>query len=280
MKIYISHIKDALRGIYPESEISSFIKIIVSHIARRPFTPLLLEDLHLTDEQKTAVEEIVERLKKKEPIQYITGECEFFSLPFSVSSDVLIPRPETEELVELIIQNSEKNRALNILDIGTGSGAIAVALAANLPKAQVEAWDVSPRALGMAHENAERNGVDISFSLLDIFEEIPLDQKYDIIVSNPPYVLESEKEEMDKNVLDYEPHLALFVPNDKALIFYNRIAEIAKEILKPNATLYFEINRAKGDETKEMLIAKGFTDVEVYKDLSQNDRMIKATWAK
>lgn len=278
MKGSVNYIKKSLAGIYPESEINSFIRIIVEHISKRSFSPLLIEDIQLSDEQKLEIQDITKRLKQKEPIQHIIGECEFFSLPFCVNQDVLIPRPETEELVELIIQNSSKDKEINILDIGTGSGAIAIALAANLPNAKVEAWDVSHKALGVAFQNAEENMVNVSFLLHDVFDDIPLDNKYDIIVSNPPYVLESEKETMDKNVLDYEPHLALFVPDDNALLFYKRIADVAKELLRPNGTLYYEIHRDKGEETKEMLADKGFVDIQILKDMSQNDRMVKATY--
>ncbi len=277
MKSSVSYIKEALAEIYPDSEIKSFIRIIVEYISKRSFSPLLIEDLTLTEEQQQTVEDFVERLKQHEPIQHIVGQCEFFSLPFQVNADVLVPRPETEELVELILQNASKGEKINILDIGTGSGAIAISLAANLPKSQVDAWDVSPSALGIAFQNAELNMVEVSFFLMDVFEDVPLDQKYDIIVSNPPYVLESEKKVMDKNVLDYEPHLALFVPDDNALMFYKRIAEVGKQLLKTNGTLYFEIHKDKGQETVSMLEKLGYRDVTLFKDLSGNDRMTKAT---
>lgn len=280
MRSEINDIKKSLSGLYPDYEISAFIRIIVEHISKRQFSPLLIDDLELSEDQKQKIDEIVERLERKEPIQYIIGECEFFSLPFKVGEGVLIPRPETEELVELILNNSDGSRKLRVLDIGTGSGAIAIALAANLPKAEVDAWDVSYEALAIAYENAENNKVDVSFYLTDVFEDILTDEKYDILVSNPPYVLESEKEEMDKNVLDYEPHLALFVPDREALIYYIRIAEVGKEILNEGGNLYFEIHRDKGAEMKQMLEAAGYSDVQVYKDLSQNDRMVKATWLK
>lgn len=277
MKSSVTYIKESLAETYPETEIKAFIRIIVEYIAKRSFTPLLIEDLSLTEEQQQTVKDFVERLKQHEPIQHIVGQTEFFSLPFYVNTDVLVPRPETEELVELILQNADSKEKIHILDIGTGSGAIAIALSANLPKAQVDAWDVSPGALGVAFQNAELNKVEVSFFLLDVFEDIPLDQKYDIIVSNPPYVLESEKMVMDENVLNYEPHLALFVPDDNALMFYKRIAEVSKQLLKTDGTLYFEIHKDKGQETINMLEALGYKDAALFKDLSQNDRMIKAT---
>lgn len=280
MRQIIAYIKEELSSIYPDSEISSFTKIIVEHISKRQFSPFLLDTLQLSEEQKEELKCIVERLQIEEPIQHILGETEFYSLPFYVNKHVLIPRPETEELVELILNDCDKNASLNILDIGTGSGAIAIALAANLPKARVEAWDISSEALKMAKKNAERNNIDIFFKEVDVLADISTDKKYDIIVSNPPYVLESEKAEMDRNVLDYDPHLALFVPDNEALKFYIRIADLARDLLVYSGKLYFEINRAKGENTKVMLDELGYQDIKVIKDLSQNDRMVKASFSK
>lgn len=280
MRQIIAYIKEELSSIYPDSEISSFTKIIVEHISKRQFSPFLLDTLQLSEEQKEEIKCIVERLQIEEPIQHILGETEFYSLPFYVNKHVLIPRPETEELVELILNDCDTNMSLNILDIGTGSGAIAIALAANLPKARVEAWDISSEALKMARKNAERNKVDILFKEVDVLADIFTDRKYDIIVSNPPYVLESEKAEMDRNVLDYDPHLALFVPDNEALKFYIRIADLARDLLVSSGKLYFEINRAKGENTKVMLDQLGYQDIKVIKDLSQNDRMVKASFSK
>ena len=280
MRQIIAYIKEELSSIYPDSEISSFTKIIVEHISKRQFSPFLLDTLQLSEEQKEEIKRIVERLQTEEPIQHILGETEFYSLPFYVNKHVLIPRPETEELVELILNDCDKNASLNILDIGTGSGAIAIALAANLPKARVEAWDISSEALKMARKNAERNNIDIFFKEVDVLADIFTDKKYDIIVSNPPYVLESEKAEMDRNVLDYDPHLALFVPDNEALKFYIRIADLARDLLISSGKLYFEINRAKGENTKVMLDQLGYQDIKVIKDLSQNDRMVKASFSK
>lgn len=280
MRQIIAYIKEELSSIYPDSEISSFTKIIVEHISKRQFSPFLLDTLQLSEEQKEEIKCIVERLQIEEPIQHILGETEFYSLPFYVNKHVLIPRPETEELVELILNDCDTNMSLNILDIGTGSGAIAIALAANLPKARVEAWDISSEALKMAKKNAERNKVDIFFKEVDVLADIFTDKKYDIIVSNPPYVLESEKAEMDRNVLDYDPHLALFIPDNEALKFYIRIADLARDLLVSSGKLYFEINRAKGENTKVMLDQLGYQDIKVIKDLSQNDRMVKASFSK
>ena len=275
MQDTITYIKEELNAYYPESEISGFIRIIIEHITKKSYPQTLLERPQITDGQKETVSLIVERLKTYEPIQYILEDTEFFGLPFYVNKNVLIPRPETEELVELILsENSETG--LNILDIGTGSGAIAIALAKHLKNARVNAWDISHKALDIAVLNSKKNTVDISFKLVDVLKDYPQSEKFDIIVSNPPYVMESEKAVMEENVLAFEPHLALFVPDNKALLFYERIADVALEILNKNGKLYFEINQAKGDETVKMLQDKGFSDVELFQDLSKKDRMIRA----
>jgi release factor glutamine methyltransferase len=270
----IPYIKESLKTYYPENEISGFIRIIIEHISHKPYPQAYIDHLIFSCETNVQIESIIERLKQYEPIQYIVGETEFFGLPFSVNSDTLIPRPETEELVELIINENNKS-GLKILDIGTGSGAIAIALAKHLNRADVFAWDFSQGALDMAKHNAERNNVQVEFNKVDVLDDYPKDIKYDIIVSNPPYVLESEKNVMEQNVLAYEPHSALFVPDADALLFYNRIADIALDALRPGGKLYFEINQVKGDETMEALRKKGFKEVVLFKDLSKNDRMVR-----
>jgi release factor glutamine methyltransferase len=270
----IPYIKESLKAYYPENEISGFIRIIIEYISHKPYPQAYADHLIFSCETNVQIESILERLKRYEPIQYIFGQTEFFGLPFSVNSDTLIPRPETEELVELIINENNKS-GLKILDIGTGSGAIAIALAKHLNKADVFAWDFSQRALDMAKHNAERNNVQVEFNKVDVLDDYPKDIMYDIIVSNPPYVLESEKNVMEQNVLAYEPHSALFVPDADALLFYNRIADIALDALRPGGKLYFEINQVKGDETMEVLRKKGFKEVVLFKDLSKNDRMVR-----
>ncbi|MFV0332370.1 MAG: peptide chain release factor N(5)-glutamine methyltransferase [Dysgonomonas sp.] len=274
MRRAIPYIKESLKAYYPENEISGFIRIIIEHISHKPYPQAYADHLIFSCETNVQIESILERLKRYEPIQYIFGQTEFFGLPFSVNSDTLIPRPETEELVELIINENNKS-GLKILDIGTGSGAIAIALAKHLNKADVFAWDFSQGALDMAKHNAERNNVQVEFNKVDVLDDYPKDIKYDIIVSNPPYVLESEKNVMEQNVLAYEPHSALFVPDADALLFYNSIADIALVALRPGGKLYFEINQVKGDETMEVLRKKGFKEVVLFKDLSKNDRMVR-----
>jgi release factor glutamine methyltransferase len=216
-------------------------------------------------------------LKKEKPIQYILGETEFYGLPFLVNENTLIPRPETEELVEWILESTkyeEQNTKLNVLDIGTGSGCIAISLAKNLPSAQVSAIDVSEKALATAHKNAKINKVDVNFILKNILETESLDEKYDVIVSNPPYVRNLEKEEIKPNVLEYEPHLALFVEDNDALLFYRKIAALAKKNLSENGKLYFEINQYLGKETVRLLEGMDFKNVILKKDVYGNDRMI------
>lgn len=271
-----AYIKETLNTYYPESEISGFTRIIIEYITKQPYPQAILSGKELTQEQQDSLAAIVERLKNHEPIQYILEETEFFGMPFFVNNNVLIPRPETEELVELIL-NENQYTGLSILDIGTGSGAIAIALAKHMKEASVSAWDFSYKVLDIAVLNSKTNTVDITFKLVDVLKDYPADKKYDIIVSNPPYIMEKEKTGMDKNVLNYEPHSALFVPNDRALLFYERIADIAKDILADKGKLYFEINQAKGNDVVQMLKDKGFTDISLFQDLNKNDRMVKAT---
>lgn len=274
----IAYISETLKPYYPETEITGLSRIIMSHVTGLPYSAFMADrDKTITGEQQVKISQIVERLKKYEPIQYITGETEFYGLSFYVNRNTLIPRPETEELVELII-NDNRHKGASVLDIGTGSGCIAIALARYMQQhAAVSAWDISEKALEMAQRNSERNAVSVNFSRVDVLNDYPADKKYDIIVSNPPYVLESEKADMHPNVLDFEPDTALFVPDNNALLFYKRIADIAKQLLNRPGTLYFEINRAKGQDTVKMLEEKGFSDIHLLKDISKRDRIVKAT---
>jgi len=222
---------------------------------------------------------ILEQLKKEIPIQYLLGSTSFYGLNFEVNSDVLIPRPETEELVDWIIKDClifRNDVTLKIVDIGTGSGCIAISLAKNLPNAQVFAIDVSGKALATAKKNAELNNVEVTFIQKNILETASLDFQFDIIVSNPPYVRNLEKVEINKNVLDNEPHLALFVDDNDALVFYRKIAELAQKSLSKNGQLYFEINQYLGKETVALLENLGFENLELRKDIYGNDRMIFA----
>jgi release factor glutamine methyltransferase len=278
----IFHIE--LDAIYGKHEVDSFFYLCTEHYLNVPRIQLTLEpELAITKPETDTFFKVLEDLKQQKPIQYILGETEFYGLPFKVNENVLIPRPETEELVDLIIRSvtsSAVEKSIKTLDIGTGSGCIAISLAKNLPKAKVYALDVSSEALTMAKENAKVNKVDITFIEASILEASNWDlffenTKFDVIVSNPPYVRELEKQEIQPNVLDNEPHLALFVKDDNPLIFYKAITDFAVKKLKPNGKLFFEINQYLGEETKQLLVDANFEAVELLKDLNGNDRMLK-----
>lgn len=219
----------------------------------------------------------LQQLEQYRPIQYIFGKTYFYGLEFKVNENTLIPRPETEELVEWIIHENNKRTELNILDIGTGTGCIPISLAKNLPQAQVAAIDVSEGALAIAKENALTNNVSVNFIQTDILIAESLPQQYDVIVSNPPYVRNLEKAEIKPNVLEHEPHLALFVEDNDPLIFYRKIAQLALHHLKTGGKLYYEINQYLGLGTVALLEDMGFKNVVLRKDLFGNDRMISCT---
>ncbi|MBT8196219.1 MAG: peptide chain release factor N(5)-glutamine methyltransferase, partial [Bacteroidia bacterium] len=209
------------------------------------------------------------------PVQYVLGSTEFFGLNFKVNASVLIPRPETELLVQWILDDDPKANS-SILDIGTGSGIIPISFKHSLPSVSVSAMDISEGALEVAKENARINKVDVEFLLNDILEDKAIDSKYDVIVSNPPYVPIKDKESLHKNVKAFEPHLALFVPNEDALLFYNRISDYAMQALQRPGFLYFEIYEDYANQIAEMLGQKGFQEIEIKKDLADKDRMIRA----
>lgn len=270
----------ALSGIYPLEEIESFFNILAQEFLNLSRIQIALDrDQFVSAEKVEKIKTATERLKMYEPIQYIVGDTEFFGLTFKVNPSTLIPRPETEELVQYIIDDvSElKNNSnhVELLDIGTGSGCIAISLAKNLQNSKVSAMDVSSEALKIANENARENKVNITFLEQDILLCKALPGKYDIIVSNPPYVRELEKEWMQPNVLKHEPELALFVKDSDPLIFYRKIAELSRDSLKPNGKLFFEINEYLGEEMTELLVGLGFRDIEVKKDIFEKDRMLK-----
>ncbi len=273
-----------LDTVFGKNEVDSFFNILISHYLKLNRIALVLEpDLTISKEEQQPLFEALSRLKQEEPIQYIIGETEFLGLPFKVSEHTLIPRPETEELVEWIVkclsERSEESK-LTILDIGTGTGCIAISLAKNLPNAKVYALDVSEEAIKIAKENAELNKVEIHFIKADIlgkdtwnleFQNL----KFDLIVSNPPYVRNLEKQEIKNNVLKHEPHLALFVEDTNPLQFYKAITDFAIDELVKNGLLFFEINQYLGDETKQLLQDKGFLDIELKPDIFGNNRMLK-----
>jgi release factor glutamine methyltransferase len=260
-----------LNGIVQEREIISLAYISIDFLLGYNRSDCIIHsDKDITSEVSDRIKQIIADLKTNKPIQHIIGETEFYELKFKVNEHTLIPRPETEELVKWILQHE----FTSALDIGTGSGCIAIALRKN-KSAEISAIDVSESALLVAKENAKINGVEINFLLQDILKTTAL-PKVDVIVSNPPYVLDMEKEIMQDNVLNNEPHLALFVPDNNPLLFYKKIAELAFTSLSKNGLLFFEINERFGKETVVMLNAIGFVDIELKKDINDKDRMIKA----
>lgn len=276
IKNYKSYFISQITPFYDETEAESFFYIILENLHNLKRIDLALQpNLELLQQRMKKWEAIVAELKTQKPIQYILGETFFYDLKLKVNENTLIPRPETEELVALIL-NSKKNelKNLKILDIGTGSGCIAIAIAKNLPNAQVFALDVSEKAIEMAQKNAESNAVNVTFLHQNILKTDNLNQQYDIIISNPPYVRNLEKKQINKNVLAYEPHLALFVDDDDALLFYRKIGELAKINLTQNGQLFFEINQYLGKETVVLLENLDFKNIQLHKDIYGNDRMI------
>ena len=257
IKEYRIQFIEALASMYGEGEAESFFYLILEEKQQLKRIDLALHpDLEISEEEIVVWNSILEQLKLEIPIQYLLGKTSFYGLDFEVNENVLIPRPETEELVDWIVSNvlkSGRSKSIKILDIGTGSGCIAVSLAKTLPNAEVFAIDVSEKALATAKKNAESNTVEVTFISQNILETQDLNQEFDIIVSNPPYVRNLEKQEIKKNVLDNEPHLALFVEDNDALIFYRKIAELAQKNLSDSGQLYFEINQYLGKEMIALL---------------------------
>lgn len=275
MNQVLQRIDRALAGLYDAAELESIKKALcleyldisaVCFFTREPLAPDSERDCKLDD--------ALDRLAKGEPLQYVIGYTPFCGLRLRVDKRVLIPRPETAELVEWITACSAK--AGMVLDIGTGSGCIAIALAHRLPGCRVCGWDISDDALEVARENNRLNGTDVEFARMDILSAPASDCKYDVIVSNPPYVLESEKAQMETNVLGYEPHIALFVPDNDPLRFYRVVAGLGKKALVPGGMLYFEINPLESEAMKSMLSDAGYHDIEIRKDIFGKQRMIKA----
>ena len=282
LKQYKNHFFEALKSVHDVNEIESFFFILIEYFHNLKRIDLALNpDFEISDEEVLKWEAIIYDLKTEKPIQYSIGETWFYDSKFYVNEHTLIPRPETEELVDWIIKthkSKDKIDKLAVLDIGTGTGCIPISLKKNIPQAEVFAIDVSEEALKIAHKNAETNQVQINFILQNILETEDLNQNFDVIVSNPPYVRNLEKQEIKKNVLEFEPHLALFVEDTDALLFYRKIAQLALKNLTANGLLFFEINQYLGKETVELLETLGFKNVELKKDIYGNDRMIKCTF--
>lgn len=274
-------IREHLSSIYAPEEVRTLTYWIIEHVCGLSLAQQLsAKDSHLTPEQQMAIQRIISRLERYEPIQYVLGECSFYGLMFYVNPSVLIPRPETGELVEHILNNHRESN-LRLLDIGTGSGCIAITLAQKLLHARVSAIDISPEAIATAERNARRNGVEIHFQCADLFDpQLMFHAPFDLIISNPPYVRQSEKSEMSPNVLDYEPHTALFVPDDDPLLFYRCAARRAKEWLAPGGRLYFEINAALAEEMVALLREEGYSHVCTWRDMQGRERFAAAQVAK
>jgi release factor glutamine methyltransferase len=269
--------QNGLLGYYPKEEINTFFyRICEQHLGYTRIDVSLKSETPVNPETFEYFETIINRLLTYEPIQYILGTTSFFGLEFKVDSNVLIPRPETEELVAWILKQTDSSQSLKILDIGTGSGCIAISLAKHLPNAEIYALDVSPKALEIAEFNAQQNAVKLNMIKANVLEWKPTDLSFDLIVSNPPYVRESEKERMAPNVLEHEPHLALFVENNNPLVFYRAIVELGKQTLKKQGQLYFEINEYLGEETQALFSSDTFEDVQLKSDIFGKHRMICA----
>lgn len=282
IKDIIRHYKSELEGIYDLSEIETFIAFCFEK-----YLKIKRAQLQLKLEQTVSESELlkfnfaIKELKKEKPIQYILSEADFYGMKFYVNENVLIPRPETEELVKLIVDDYLEfygSKNVDILDIGIGSGCIAIALKKNILNSTVTGIDISEKALDIAKRNSQTNKTDVSFVLMDILSNKKnqiSEKKFDIIVSNPPYIALSESFKMRKNVLEYEPHLALFVEDTNPLIFYDAIAQFAQINLKNNGKIYFEINEVYGHECKLLLEEKGFKNVMLVKDISNKNRILR-----
>ena len=275
-----------LDALFDTEEVSQFFYMCIESFCNLSRLDLALNtNLALNTDELEIVLNALEKLKLEQPIQYILGETEFYGLPFKVNSNTLIPRPETEDLVRLIIENislkTKDTSQLTILDIGTGTGCIAISLAKNITNAKVYALDVSAEALKIAKENAKMNQVDLHFIEANILNQSECNNvfnqtDFDIIVSNPPYVRNLEKSEMKPNVLNYEPHLALFVDNKNPLLFYKAITNLAAQKLKPSGQLYFEINEYLGKEMLTLVEAYPFKNIKIRKDIFEKDRVLQA----
>lgn len=277
MRETMQKLRNALRPIYGDRETEAIIRIIFHYLKGWNTVDMLIHESDtLSPFLESEIDGILRRLLRYEPIQYITGEARFHGMEFHVTPDVLIPRPETDELVDIIVGDANDASDLRILDIAAGSGCIAIALARSLPFPRVSALEISEAALKVARDNASRLKADVSFIHADIFKWQPSPASFDIIVSNPPYIDESEKAAMEPNVLEYEPAQALFVPDSDPIVFYRRIAEVARTGLSEGGRLYLEINPRHAAELSELLKKNGFSDIETIKDSYEKDRFIRA----
>lgn len=273
-----NYIKQQLSAALDDQEVRQTIRVMMKHYFGFSATDLVFKrDHRFTESELVKIIHCVKRLQKHEPLAQILGETEFFGLPFYVNQHTLIPRPETEELVDWILHDYQQ-QVPKILEIGTGSGCIPIALKKHLTASELTAYDISEEALEVAKRNTKRNQVAVNFQQVDILSaSFNADDFWDIIVSNPPYIAQKEFDSMDKNVTDYEPHLALFVSDEDPLIFYRKIAELGLQHLANNGTIYVEINQYLSQQTVALFQAIGYSQVELRKDINGNDRMIKAS---
>lgn len=275
----ISDIKSALAAAYPEGEVRAFVRILFEEWMHYSTVDIYMRaDSEVPPFMVEKMRHAVQRLLRHEPIQHIVGVAHFHGHRFAVSKHTLIPRPETEQLVDMIVDRNQDVPDLCVLDIGTGSGCIACSLARALRFAEVHAFDISQPALDLAAENARNLGVKVAFHHVDILNAVPQPQQFHIIVSNPPYICMHEQQLMEDNVLRYEPHSALFVPDNDPMLFYRAIARYASVALKPGGKLYFEINAAYGNDTANLLSNFHFADIEVVRDFYGRDRFVSALW--
>lgn len=275
MREVLAHIDSVLSDSYEALELESVKRaLLIDYLGVSPISFYTREPLAPDPEREIKLNYALSRLSKGEPLQYVIGSTPFCGLQFKVDKRVLIPRPETAELVEWVARDC--SGVGSVVDIGTGSGCIAVTLATRLPGWKVQGWDISNDALEVARENSRLNGTDVEFRNVDILGVPEPGEHFDAIVSNPPYVLESEKAQMDNRVLDFEPHMALFVPDGDALLYYRAIAELGRQVLNRDGRLYFEINPLEAGALENMLSDTGYHDIELRKDIFGKLRMIKA----
>jgi release factor glutamine methyltransferase len=281
IRLYRQKFIKELTPVYDLEEAESFFYLILEQKQNLKRINLALQpDLVFLQSEIEMWDTFLEQLKQEIPIQYLLKTAHFYGLEFEVNPSVLIPRPETEELVAWILHyaQTQKQENLKIIDIGTGSGCIAISLAKNISNATVFALDISEKTLATAQKNAQKNDVNVTFIQKNILDLEILDGDFDIIVSNPPYVRNLEKHEIKKNVLFHEPHLALFVSDHDALLFYKKITQLAQQSLTKNGQLFFEINQYLGAETKDLISSFGFQNVQLRQDIYGNDRMIQASF--
>lgn len=279
MQAAFTYIRESLSDLYPEQELLSISRLLISKVSGFSFTEILLnKNTIFSLYQRQLIDNYLTDLRKHRPVQYVLGETEFCSLTFDVNEAVLIPRPETEELVEWIVRMEQPE--VKMLDLGTGSGCIPIALKKMMPQASVSACDLSLDALKVARSNAAKNGLVVDFFQMDILNDIPTDGPYDCLVSNPPYIPIKEKAEIAVGVKDFEPEMALFVPDEDPLLFYRSIALMGQQILKVGGRVYLETHRDYALDVLKLFKELNYTDVEIKKDIAGNDRMVRALMNK